>query len=208
MNKIFSKASTKAFAATVATVLCTTLGSTNVCAAEATPKVIWMKDSYISSRDNYKLTSFKGWKGYDERLCAGHIDCSEDEVYEAARVLHHEACGFGDEGRMLVANVIANRVVSDIWPDTVEDVVFQRGQFGNGKGKDPCEGCLEAAKAVLNDDERVLPCYIMNFQSISENYWEAQGYEPYCEITLGKYTEYFCYKPENRDSAIEKYIVG
>ena len=166
--------------------------------------VIYLRKSMISSIENYKNTEFLKWREEDSKLCARHIEATEEEIYETARVLEHECCGFGDEGRYLVATVIANRVVSDIWPDTVNDVVMQKGQFGDGKGKDPCDDCIAAAEAVLNEDIRALPAYVMNFQSVKKDYWASL--DCYAIISQGKYVEYFCFDTSYRDSLINSFI--
>ena len=43
--------------------------------------------------------------------------------------LMHEARGEGTEGMLAVANVVANRVLSDKYPSTVCGVVLQKNQF-------------------------------------------------------------------------------
>lgn len=48
------------------------------------------------------------------------------EEYEALlRIVEAEAGGEGEKGKLLVANVILNRVNSEKYPDTIKDVVFQ-----------------------------------------------------------------------------------
>lgn len=50
-----------------------------------------------------------------------------DEDYEVLlRIVEAEAGGEDIEGRMLVANVVLNRVADERFPDTVKEVVFQR----------------------------------------------------------------------------------
>ena len=52
------------------------------------------------------------------------------EEYEMLlRIVEAEAGGEDTEGKILVANVVLNRVESDKFPDTIEEVIFQR----NGK---------------------------------------------------------------------------
>lgn len=162
---------------------------------------ICSSDSLISDKFSYEKTTFENWNDDDCNVVTPHIKASDDEIYEVARVLQHECCGFGDEGRYLVATVIANRVNSEKYPDNVWDVVMEPGQFGNGKEKEPCSDCLAAAKSVFNDDVRALPCYVFNFQSIKKGYWK--GFTDYCAITQGKYSEYFCYKAEDKNEAFD-----
>ena len=58
------------------------------------------------------------------------IDTMTDkELDELCRVMFLECRGEPFEGKVAVAEVILNRVISDDWPDTVHDVLSQRGQF-------------------------------------------------------------------------------
>jgi N-acetylmuramoyl-L-alanine amidase len=52
------------------------------------------------------------------------LSTSEKEILQ--RIVEAEATGEDIKGKMLVANVILNRVANDRFPDTVEKVVFQR----------------------------------------------------------------------------------
>ncbi len=53
---------------------------------------------------------------------------SEEDREVLLRIVEAEAGSEDEDGRLLVANVVLNRVVSDLFPDTVPDVVFQRGK--------------------------------------------------------------------------------
>ena len=53
-----------------------------------------------------------------------------DEEYDLLlRIVQAEAGGCDDKGKILVANVIINRVLSDAFPDTVREVIYQPSQF-------------------------------------------------------------------------------
>ena len=54
------------------------------------------------------------------------IQLSKTDKEILLRIVEAEATGEDIAGKMLVANVILNRVNSDEFPDTVEEVVFQR----------------------------------------------------------------------------------
>lgn len=51
---------------------------------------------------------------------------TEEEFQILCRIVEAEAGGEDINGRLLVANVILNRVEDDAFPDTVEEVVFQK----------------------------------------------------------------------------------
>lgn len=58
------------------------------------------------------------------------IDCMSDKEFdELQRVMFLECRGEPFEGKVAVAETILNRVLHDDWPDTVHDVLSQRGQF-------------------------------------------------------------------------------
>ncbi|MBQ7920679.1 MAG: cell wall hydrolase [Lachnospiraceae bacterium] len=56
-------------------------------------------------------------------------DISAEEYEMLLRIVEAEAGGEDTEGKILVANVVLNRVESDKFPDTIEEVIFQK----NGK---------------------------------------------------------------------------
>lgn len=51
---------------------------------------------------------------------------SEEELETLLRIVEAEAGGEDEEGKLLVANVVLNRVENDKFPDTVTEVVFQQ----------------------------------------------------------------------------------
>lgn len=57
------------------------------------------------------------------------IVLSDKEYNILLRIVQAEAGGCDEKGRVLVANVILNRVESDEFPDTVSGVVYQKSQF-------------------------------------------------------------------------------
>ena len=54
-----------------------------------------------------------------------------DEDYDILlRIVEAEAGGEDEDGKLLVANVVLNRMNSEVFPDTVKDVVMQRSSRG------------------------------------------------------------------------------
>ena len=53
-------------------------------------------------------------------------ELSDDEMEVLLRIVEAEAGSEDEDGRLLVANVVLNRVESDRFPDNVTDVVFQQ----------------------------------------------------------------------------------
>lgn len=54
---------------------------------------------------------------------------SEEDLYILAHVICGEAQGYSDEEQRYVASVVMNRVNHPAYPNTIKDVVFQRGQY-------------------------------------------------------------------------------
>ncbi|RCW50503.1 cell wall hydrolase [Halanaerobium sp. MA284_MarDTE_T2] len=56
---------------------------------------------------------------------------SRDDVILLARVIHGEARGEDFLGKVAVGAVIMNRVKSSLFPDTIREVILQKGQFSS-----------------------------------------------------------------------------
>lgn len=61
---------------------------------------------------------------------------SDEDVYILACLVYHEARGESFEGQVAVVEVVLNRMLSDYFPDTVEEVVFQK--YGDVWQFSPC----------------------------------------------------------------------
>ena len=79
-----------------------------------------------------------------------------DELFWMSRVIEAESCGEPYIGKLLVGNVVLNRVEDENFPDTIYGVIFDRVngvQFtpvANGTiYNTPCGECTQAARAVL-----------------------------------------------------------
>jgi len=78
------------------------------------------------------------------------ISYSQKDYEVLQRIVEAEAGGCDAKGRILVANVIINRVKSQEFPNTVTGVVYQKSQFspvGNGS-LDSCTVTPETTEAV------------------------------------------------------------
>ena len=84
------------------------------------------------------------------------VDISDDDIYMIACQVFVEAGAEPYESQVGVANVIINRVKSDLFPDTVTGVIYQSGQFppayngfldrvmANGPGDECMQATLDA----------------------------------------------------------------
>lgn len=81
-------------------------------------------------------------------------DWSAEESYLLARIAMAEAEGCNTRTKTLIIMCVLNRVWSDEFPDTIEEVIFQENQFSpinNGRWNrvEPNEDCYEAVKIVM-----------------------------------------------------------
>lgn len=81
-------------------------------------------------------------------------DWSAEESYLLARIAMAEAEGCNIQTKTLIIMCVLNRVQSDEFPDTIEEVIFQENQFspiGNGRWDrvEPNEDCYKAVKVVM-----------------------------------------------------------
>ena len=72
------------------------------------------------------------------------------------RIVEAEAGGEGIIGKMLVANVIMNRVNSSRFPDTVTEVVYQKNHNGRAQFSPTVDGRMESVKVTLETEIAVL----------------------------------------------------
>ena len=87
---------------------------------------------------------------------------SDTQLLRSILALEANAATEGFEGQKAVVEVIFNRVLSPKWPNTVSDVIYQRGQFATVKYlrkpyNTPGEAEDDAISAVLRETETVLP---------------------------------------------------
>lgn len=81
-------------------------------------------------------------------------DWSAEDSYLLAKIAMAEAEGCNIQTKTLVIMTVLNRVWSDEFPDTIEEVIFQENQFSpinNGRWDrvEPNEDCYEAVKIVM-----------------------------------------------------------
>lgn len=76
---------------------------------------------------------------------------TEREIDLMAQLVWHEAGNQDMIGKTLVADTVLNRLESDRFPNTVEGVIFQKGQFTTAKVLGRCEPTIECYGAVLSE---------------------------------------------------------
>lgn len=119
----------------------------------------------------------------------GSMDWGSEDAYLLAKIAMAEAEGESTEGKALVMLTVLNRVWSDGFPDTIEEVIFERGV--NGKGNtvyqfsvmqdggrwwttEPNEDCYKALELIQVEkwDESQGALY---FESKSDSTWHEDN---------------------------------
>ncbi len=89
---------------------------------------------------------------------SNELPVSMEEYEMLCRIVTTEANSEDVEGQMLIANVVMNRVASDIFPDTVEEVILSPGQFdpvetGAYYNTEPTDEAREAVIRALSGED-------------------------------------------------------
>lgn len=105
---------------------------------------------YNEKTDDISLKTVRAYVGRQKAY-------SDEDLYWMSRIICAESCDEPYIGKLLVGDVVMNRVASTAFPNTVKDVIFDKKysvQFtpvSNGTVyKTPCTDCETAAKAVLS----------------------------------------------------------
>lgn len=119
------------------------------------------------------------------------IEISDEDVYTLACLAYHEARGEPFEGQVAVIEVALNRCLSDYFPDTVEEVVFQKygdvWQFSPAPylyTAEPTETQYEAVYTALAAEEPILPLDTVYFSTgpYNDSIVEIIGNHYFCSI--------------------------
>ena len=95
----------------------------------------------------------------------------KEDLYLVAQLVHQEAKGTSQEGQTAVANVVYNRIRSRRYPNTIETVVFQDGQFSPADNEDklrsvrPGRRAIEAVLQIFVRGETILPRDVLYFRA-------------------------------------------
>lgn len=76
---------------------------------------------------------------------------TEREIDLMAQLVWHEAGNQDMVGKMLVADTVLNRMESERFPNTVEEVIFQKGQYTTAKVLGRIEPPIDCYGAVLSE---------------------------------------------------------
>lgn len=109
---------------------------------------------YYMPDSSYYYTDYEDYiQAMEEREAYLAADEEVSEVeYLLAKIAMAEAEGEDTEGKALVICVVLNRVASEDFPDTVEEVIYQENQFAaviNRWDVEPDEDCFDALAMVM-----------------------------------------------------------
>lgn len=79
-----------------------------------------------------------------------------DAAYLLAKLIMLEALDEPFEGQVAVAAVVLNRTRSNVFPDSIREVIYERGQFHTARklaGITPDESAVKAARAALRGSD-------------------------------------------------------
>ena len=126
------------------------------------------------------------------------MDWDAEESYLLAKIAMAEAEGEDIEGKALVMLVVLNRVFDDEFPDAIEEVIYQPGQFSpvsNGRFDkvEPDTDCWAALDLIMLDkwDES---CGAIYFESKSESTWHSENL-----IFLYRHGKHYFYTDREED---------
>lgn len=112
------------------------------------------------------------------------LELTQWEQDTLAKLIWLEARGESAEGQQAIAEVVYNRMVSEKFPNTLEDVIFAQGQFHTVSRLEeatPCQAQYDALEDAL-EGPYVLPIEVVHFAtySVNENVWGQIGGHIFC----------------------------
>lgn len=129
--------------------------------------------------ETFMTTSFETTEISTELENDCNTEFSFDDAYILAKIAMAEAESEDTEGKALVMLVVLNRVKDDKFPDSIEAVVMQKGQFSpvaNGRYDEvePDEDCFKALELIQKCgwDESNGATY---FESKSDSTWHSEN---------------------------------
>lgn len=119
------------------------------------------------------------------------VPVDPDDLYNLSHIISAEAGNCSRDMMISVGSVVLNRVADDRFPDTIEEVIFQEGQYSptwNGAFyQEPTEGALEVAEELLREGTKIDPSVVWQAE-----FRQGRGVYDIIESPFGT-TMYFCY---------------
>lgn len=116
---------------------------------------------------------------------------TDEDLYVLSHIISAEAGNCSEDMMLSVGSVVLNRVQDDRFPNTIEEVVFQQGQYSptwNGAYyAEPTEAACEVAKTLLEEGPTIDPSVVWQAE-----FPQGQGVYDTIDSPWGT-TMYFCY---------------
>ncbi|WP_100401198.1 cell wall hydrolase [Bacillus sp. FJAT-44742] len=132
----------------------------------------------LPSSENEHSTSDKPYEG----------DVTEEEKRLLSQIVTAEAAGEPYEGQVAVAEVVLNRVDSSKFPDTIQDVVYEPGQFSpvldGSINQPPVESADHAVEEALETGGSGNDSLFFYNPEIATTHWNATREET---MTIGNH---------------------
>ncbi|TDO92235.1 N-acetylmuramoyl-L-alanine amidase [Halanaerobium saccharolyticum] len=133
----------------------------------------FQKDNGLKADGVFGESSFKAIPDLKAEL---NYNISRDDIILLARIIHGEARGEDFKGKVAVGSVILNRINSKQFPNSIRDVILQKGQFSSLMDGQayyyPGEEELQAARAaVLGYDPTLGSVYFYNPEVATNTAW-------------------------------------
>lgn len=141
--------------------------------------------------DDWYEVEYDGDRGYVSKkyseTSVGYYD--QEDLYLVAQLVHQEAKYTSRDGLIAVANVVYNRLRSSKFPNSLEGVVFEDGQFSPAENEKslrsvrPSSGAIDAVLEVFARGKTIIPRDVLYFRaarmgtswSSARRYYETYG---------------------------------
>lgn len=120
---------------------------------------------------------------------SNEIIYNDEDLYWLSRIVFAESRGESYEGKLAVANTVINRVKSNLYPNNVKDVIFDKKHgvqyepTANGTiYNTPDNDSIKAAKEALDGVNNIGNCMFFFNPKIAQSSWIADNREFYTVI--------------------------
>lgn len=119
----------------------------------------------------------------EAKRCLDEEEARMNEIVMLAQLIEAEAGNQDLHGKILVGNVVMNRVRSSAWPNSIEGVIHQKGQFEvmrngafNRAGSHISETSMIAARTAIHEIYDPGIMYFATFKANGRGHWKHGGH--------------------------------
>lgn len=123
-------------------------------------------------KENIEIENFSEELKENAYIIVPHHSHSESDIDILAKLVWIEARGESDIGQQAVAEVVMNRVKHHAFPNTINEVIFQKGQFTDAAKisyVSATEKEYKNVKMVLNAETDILSDEVVYFSTAPQN---------------------------------------